>query len=33
MDDYEAWYRKIYSEVGFIDEYYLIIDKEIQEHF
>lgn len=33
VDKYESWYKKIYQRIGFLDEYYELIDKKIQESF
>lgn len=31
VDEYESWYKEIYQRIGFIDEYYSLIDEKIQE--
>ncbi|WP_130806684.1 hypothetical protein [Senegalia massiliensis] len=33
VDEYEAWYKEIYKLIAFLDEYYALIDKKIQEIF
>lgn len=33
VDEYEAWYKKISQRIGFIDEYYSLIDDKIREIF
>lgn len=31
MDEYEVWHREIYPRIAFLDEYYSLIDRKLQE--
>ena len=31
VEAYEAWYDKIYQRIGFLDDYYALIDEKITE--
>lgn len=33
MDQYESWYKEICQRIGFLDEYYDLIDEKIQDIF
>lgn len=31
VDEYEVWYEKVHQQIGFLDEYYSLIDEKIAE--